>query len=146
FIAIFGLLTVSIMAIYDGMTHVNATFALTRLNQANILLLTISAGLIVVFNQSNDWWRRYWKNVLFWLPFVFLYVLLIASFLPFDVFKEVVKEDRIVEYSQFFVLIAGGIGSLFIFYRLHMRREKMFAWLFLIFAFAFFFVAGDEIS
>lgn len=136
----------SLLTFYDAVTPTNAAFALTRLHQDRIWLLTIFLGLVLLVNQTTDWWKKYWPNVLFAVPFVGFYTAFVTSLFPFDVFLQLVKEDRFIEYSQFWVLLFGSLGSLWTSLRLRKAQQKAWSLFFGICALAFFLVAGDEIA
>lgn len=146
FTLIIGLITTTLLTVYDALTPANAAFALTRLHQDHLWLLTITAGIIFVLNKTNAWWHEYWKQALFLTPFIFYYIAVITRLFPFDVFLQLVKEDHFIEYSQFWVLGFGSVSSFFIAHKLKKKSELLFMALFVFFGLGFFFVAGDEIS
>lgn len=141
-----GLIVATVLTIYDNLTHTNAAFALTRLNQANLLLLTVTIGIIFLINKSNHWWHKNQKRVLFLTPFIFYYLAAITRLFPFDIFLQLVKEDHFVENSQFWILIIGSLTSFFIAIHFERRKKRIISIFFAICGLAFFFIAGDEIA
>lgn len=136
----------SVLTFYDALTPSNAAFALTRLHQDRLILLAVFLGVVLLANQSTDWWRKYWSNILLLIPFAGFYVLFLTSLFPFDVFLQLVKEDHLIEYGQFWVLLLGSIGALWISWRLKRAQQLVWSLFFGLCFLAFFFVAGDEIS
>jgi len=69
-----------------------------------------------------------------------------VSIWPFNVFKEIVKEDKIIEYLQFYVLLIGSIWCFKRTYFLSKTQMKLLSLFFSISAIGLLVVAGDEIS
>lgn len=131
---------------YGWDKHPNAVFALTHLNLPQLTVLAATVTLSFLLNSSQAWWRRWWRQVVTWLPLAIFAIFLMVSWWPLNYFKEVVKEDHLVEWLQFWVLFLGAglqLGSV----RRHWQAKN-----YLRFAVAavtllgFTLVAGDEIS
>lgn len=128
FIFVLGFVVSAVLAIYDWHTFPNASFALTRLNLPQLALLTFAGGSVFFLYRSNRWWKKYWKHFTFIFPFgLFLYLLVVRLF-PFNVFLEIVKEDNIIEYSQFVVLVAGSLFSFWSAAKLRSRNLLYSSW------------------
>jgi hypothetical protein len=141
-----GLVAGSMLTFYDALTEPNVAYALTRIHQDRLWLLVVFLGLVLLINGSSQWWSRHRRSVLFITPIVCFYIAYITSLFPFDIFLHLVKEDQLIEYGQFWVL---ALGSLYALWRSQkFRNAGHWAWsmFFGICSFAFFFVAGDEIS
>lgn len=136
----------SFLTLFDAVTPPNAVYALTRLHQDQICLIALVLGIVLLSNQVTRWWETYWRRVLFALPFIVFYFAFLTSLFPFDVFLELVKEDRLVEYGQFCVLLSGTVISLFISLRFKKIKQQQWFWFFAVCSALFFFIAGDEIS
>jgi hypothetical protein len=133
------------LTMYDALSPANTVYALTRMHHAQLLLIAAVTVVIVVLDETNEWWKQKWKNVLFAFPFVCLYFLLLTRFLPFDIFLELVKEDNLVEYFQFIVLVAGAIISCGLSF-IWQKKNIYWAVFFGLCAVALFLVAGDEVA
>lgn len=136
----------SALTFYDAVTPPNAVFALTRLHQDQVSLLSMFLGIIFFITQSSSWWKKYWRNVVFWLPFVGFYYAFLTSLFPFDVFLQIIKEDHLLEYLQFLTLFLGSLTSLWIALQLHKIKQLSWSLFFGVCSVAFFLVAGDEIA
>lgn len=145
FIFLAGFVVSAALGLYDWNTFPNASFALTRLNLPQLALLTFTAGTIFFVNQSNQWWKKYWQYFVFVFPFALLLFLLVVRLFPFNLFLELVKEDNIIEYAQFVVLVMGSLFSFWAVARLRTRNLLISAGL-IVAGLVFLLIAGDEIS
>jgi hypothetical protein len=85
------------------------------------------------------------KIAIFLFPLFFTAIVLWLRFYHFPIYEIIGTEDHIIEYSQFFFFLAGGIVAFLIALKLKKFAKPMF-FLFLIISFALIFVAGEEIS
>lgn len=134
------------LSIYSRDAHPNAVYSLTQLNLIQVTNLAFYLTFSWLINQPVKWWRKYWQIMLFALPFLAYLLLLMVSFWPLNFFKEIVKEDHIIEYLQFWTLILGGVSGLLAMIK-HLKIGRhwraMLAGLAML---VFFVIAGDEIS
>ena len=86
-----------------------------------------------------------WAWVIFWTPAVGA-VLVAVSRANAGLFRFLVAEDHLLEWSQFFLLLIAAVFGFLAAARLFGRRETLTAILFLIFGFGMILVAGEEIS
>jgi hypothetical protein len=107
-------ITTTVLTLLDYHLPINTIFAYTGLQVTHLLLLTLFLILVALISQPTIWWRSHWQKVLTTAPFAaFLYMLLVRS-LEFNMFFEIVKEDRPIEYLQFFILAFGGMQLLIV--------------------------------
>lgn len=138
-----------VITLYDAVAHENALFALTRLHQSQLLLMTLYALLALGIMQTPSWWQKNHQKVVLFTPYAAFACLFLAWLFPFDLFLEIVKEDRLIEYLQFFVLL-GGVGmnavrAVRLSAQQSSRHRRAMLWC-VLFAVGLAFVAGDEIS
>lgn len=147
-----ALLTMGVLAItvgatlYDAVTPVNALYALTRLHQTRLSILPAFLSIVLLLNQNTRWWQRHWQKVIVILPFVIFFGAVLINLFPFNVFLELVKEDRLVENTQFWVLALGSAVALWHSLQLRKTSSIFTAGCFLCIAVVFALIAGDEIS
>lgn len=126
----------------------NSIYAQFRLNPDGLMVIFLTMVGAILLTQPRIWWKQHWQKVLVILPFLAWIVLYIMSLWPMNFLKEVVKEDHIIEWLQFWVLFVGGILSLVKAWIEFKSKNRN--WLYVLFFFcaglAFIFVAGDEIA
>ncbi len=105
-------LAVTGLTCYGVGRHPNAVFSLTHLNLNQLTVGLVFASLSLLLLQTKSWWQKCWTQVVFWLPFIALALFYLASLWPMNFFKELVKEDHLVENLQFWVLALGSLGLL----------------------------------
>ena len=140
------ILLVTGLSIFWAHSYENAVYELTRLHPQGLTLMLVFTAFSLLINQAESWWQKYWSRVIFILPLVAFLVLYLVSTWPFNIFKEIVKEDRLIEYAQFFVLLIGSIVSLKQSIRFFGQKQWLRAIFYVLAFMVLFFVAGDEIS
>lgn len=146
------LVTVSLFLLVAGLSfywtnsYENAVFELTRLHPQGLTLILILISFSWLINQSTKWWESHWTKVILLLPVVAYAVFYFISLWHFNIFKEVVKEDRAIEYAQFWILSVAGVLQLYKSYVLFGKKKLFLALLHGFVGLAFIAVAGDEIS
>ncbi len=143
---VFLVLLVTGLSIFWAHSYENAVYELTRLHPQGLTLMLVFTAFSLLINQAKSWWQKYYIRVIFIFPLLTFAVLYLVSLWPFNIFKEIVKEDRLIEYSQFFVLLIGGAVSFFQSIRFFGQKQWMRATFYVLATLALFFVAGDEIS
>lgn len=133
-------------SLYWANTPVNQLFELTKLHPQGILQLWLLSTITWVVHNSDTWWQKNWKKVVFVLPFLGFFTIYVISLWPFNILKEIVKEDRIIEYLQFYVLFAGSLYHLIISYFLIRNKQYLYSVISILTAIGLFAIAGDEIS
>lgn len=134
------------ITIFDYNTPINTLYEMTRLNQAQLLILSVFLSHAALIVQDTSWWKAHWKKVLVSYPFFIFAVCFLTALFPFNMFKEVVKEDKLIEYGQFFVLLAGSCSTAWIAIKLRLKKLALWSVFFAVCALGLFAVAGDEIS
>ncbi len=135
-----------LLTAYEYLHFPNAAFSATKFHLDGLLYLVFFTVTTIFLNVSNAWFGKHWKGFLFVLPLASFFALQLAQVFPFNFFREFVKEDHFIEYSQFFILLFGGIlhfAQSMIF--LKQKNVKMAVFTGLLGAF-YAVVAGDEIS
>lgn len=134
------------LSIFWANSHANAVYELTRLHPQGLTLMVFFIAFSLLINQGDSWWRQHWQKVILVFPVVVFMFLYPVSLWPFNIFKEIVKEDRIIEYAQFFVLFVGGILGSINFLYFAKKKKWWMAIFYLMTAAGFLLIAGDEIS
>ncbi len=133
--------------LFGAFTHENALFSLTRLHQSRLMLLSLYATISLLMIQTDSWWKKHYQQFILFLPFVVFGYLAFARLFPFNIFLEIVKEDELIEYLQFFVLAGGAVANGLLAAKLFPHQNtKIMALLHGFIALGFLVVAGDEIS
>lgn len=133
------------LTVWDFYSPLNTVFAATRLHQSRLMLVVVFWLAVVLISQTTAWWKKYWRHVVGLAPVVLYLICALASMWPFNVYLELVKEDRVFEWAQFWVLLLGALAAWFTAWKL--PTTKRWWQLFFVLAGAgFFLIAGDEIS
>lgn len=146
---IFTLFVFALVALftwYWSISHVNAVFELTRLHPQRLLLLGVLGLFTYLIMQNNSWWHKHAHRVILFSPFVIFALLFPVSLWPFNIFKELIKEDRAIENLQFVILALGGSYSAWASYRFWQAKQFWHGLIFSFVALGLLLVAGDEIS
>ncbi len=126
----------------------NSIYAQFRLHPEGLLLIFLSLTGAVLLTQPVQWWNRHWRKIIVLLPLLGWTLIYIMSWWPMNYLKEVVKEDHLIEWLQFWVLFVGGVLSLVKAWLSFNSAKRN--WLFILFflgaGLVFIFVAGDEIA
>lgn len=123
----------------------NAVYSILPVNPGQLIFLSSGSLLALIINSNFITLRKNFKILLFLSPaIVFLYFLMVRL-LPNDIFMEMVKEDRLVENSQFFVLFFSAIlsGATA---KILLNKNRALAAFYIIATLGLIFIAGDEIS
>ena len=99
----------------------------------------------VTRDAAGDGVSARWAWIIFWSPAVGA-VLVAASRANDRIFRFLVSEDHLLEWSQFFLLLIAAVFGFLAAARLIGRRETLTAVLFLIFGIGMILAAGEEIS
>lgn len=140
------LFTTITLSIIDFFTPANYVYAATRLNIDQIGYLSLLFGLTLLINASDKFFNNNYKKFIFFSAPVIMGIGLLIRSWPFDYFFELVKEDRLVENTQFIVLFVASIFSLTCGIMYYKKREVFLTIFFALCSLCLFFVAGDEIS
>lgn len=127
-------------------SHENAVFELTRLHPQGLTILLLYAFLAWLINQRHTWWKQHWQLMVLVAPLLGYALLYMVSVWPFNIFKEVVKEDRVIEWLQFAVLFSGSIYSAVASWKQYAQRQWLLMLLYIGASIVFVAIAGDEIS
>lgn len=133
------------LSILDFITPENFVFSKFLLNYQKIGLITVLSLVSLLTNQTNAWYKKNYTQAIFYLPIILLSLFMTFRLWPFDFFLALVREDGLIEWLQFIVLVVSAIISLLIFNLFHKTKLKI-AYFFLFIAVIFLFLAGDEIS
>jgi hypothetical protein len=152
-------ISAAVLTILDFYLPINTVFAYTGLRHSHILLLTLFLIIASLIQQPTTWWRTHWKKVLTILPFASFVYMILVRLLEYDIFSEIVKEDRPIEYIQFFILAFAGMYFVDFGLRLNWTYWNIFTFkfnqiinsniaklFFILCGLVMLLVAGDEIS
>lgn len=143
FCVFFGFSTIFSFLNYS--IHPNFVYSLTRLNTDICMFVALSCGISYLFFQSNNFYKKNYPTLLFVLPLFFTITAIGMLAWPLNAMSYITREDSIVEYLQFFVLIIGFWGAILVSRKTSKKHLKI-SLMYLFFAFIFLFIAGDEIS
>lgn len=136
-----------ILSYLGSVTEVNQVFVWTRLHQSQLGIVILYLSGILLLDQPFKWWHKNLNKILLYLPYVVASLLFVAHSWPMNYFLEIVKEDRIIEYLQFFVLLAGSIGTGYFATISWLRGQRNWqVYLLMFLSFGLLVVSGDEIS
>lgn len=125
-----------------GSQYLKSTFFISY---SRMIYLVVFTSALTTYGQSFYLSKSKIRLFLFFLP-LSLYLLALFVYLRDNqLFRTLVKDDHLIEYSQFFLLILSSIICL-ILQKYWWQKEKTLAILFLLLAIGCFFVAGEEIS
>lgn len=125
-----------------GFQYLENTFFISY---SRMIYLVLFTSALAIYGQSFYLSKNKIKLFLFFLP-LFLYLLAFFVYLRNNqLFRVLVEDDHLVEYSQFLLLIFSSLIS-FLLGKYWWKKEKILAILFFLLALGCFFVAGEEIS
>jgi hypothetical protein len=135
-------LSLMLLERFYGFQYVQNTFSLSY---SRVFYLSLAASIFATYAQSFYLSKKAIKISIFTLP---LFLTLLAFFIYIrnnQLFRLVIEDDHLVEYSQFFLLLFSSLISLSL-RKFWWSRERFLGVLFLLLALGLFFVAGEEIS
>lgn len=141
--AAIGIVLTTSATLVDIHSGANTFFALTRLNHPGLMTLTIFWFGLVVLEKTNLWWAKHLFQIISLLPVISWVLLTLIFYFPYDLFDQLIKEDRPIEYVQVIVLLLGASWLIKKALRLSAKLPIV---VFLIVSLAFILVAGDEIA
>lgn len=134
------------LSIIDFFTPANFIFSRFGLNYDRLFFISLLLLIFLLLYQSNTFFKKNYTKLILIFEILFLSVLGVISTWPFDRFLQIVKEDNVIEYLQFFTLLSGGIISFLFANLLWHRKKKIFSFIFIFVAIGLLAVAGDEVS
>ena len=111
---------------------------------ARVFFFSQSVALLAL---PIEWWQRH-KNTLIalFVPFLIFNLWIMHSW-PMDYFLQIVKEDRQIEYAQFFAVTAAAVFAALTSIKWRKISHHFIHWLFFaLLSLALFFIGLDEIS
>ncbi|MBP7700501.1 hypothetical protein KA111_00400 [Candidatus Woesebacteria bacterium] len=135
-----------VLLIWDFFAPTNYVYAVTRIHQQQLGILSLFLGTLVLFSQSNKWWKKNFHQIILITPFVATLIFIVVRSWPMDYFLQIIKEDRLIENLQVLVLL---IGALTLARQLIFYHKKLLKWemiLVVLIASTLTFFAGEEIS
>lgn len=137
-------LTVGLTLVEHTM-YENYVFSLTSLHYHKLSLIAIFSAVFFFVTLKIDWKTPRAHFILFTLPLVLVSYFLLADTWPFNYFIEMSKEDRIIEWLQFVIVVIAAVFSGLTAWSLR-KRYTLFAGIFVLITLALIVIAGDEIS
>ena len=125
-----------------GFQYLETTFFISY---SRMIYLVLFTSALAIYGQSFYLNKNKIKLFLFFLPLVLYLLALFVYLRDNQLFRTLIQDDHLVEYSQFFLLLLSSITCLFL-QKYWWKKEKILAILFFLLAVACFFVAGEEIS
>lgn len=116
-----------------------------HLSYSRFFYLSLLSSALAAYSQSFILNKKKIKIILFIVP---VYLSLFAFFIYLrnnQFFRVLIKDDHLIEYAQFFLLIISSILSIFL-RKFWWKKQIFLGLIFLFIAFALFFMAGEEIS
>lgn len=135
-----------VLLIWDFFSPANYVYAVTRIHQQQLAILSLFLGTLLLLSQSNKWWKKNFLQIMLVAPFIATLILAIVRTWPMDYFMQIIKEDRLIENLQVLVLLVGSIvltRQLIFFHKKFLKWEMVLVAL-VVSALTFF--AGEEIS
>jgi hypothetical protein len=140
-------LTISVsLSIIDFFTPANFVYSKIPINYDKFFFISLYTLLLLFLHQDNTYFKRNFQKLCLILPIIFFLILVTINLWPFDRFLQLIKEDNLIEYMQFFTLLLGAYFSFLLGKLLKSNKKKMAGILFFCIAFGLFATAGDEIS
>jgi len=134
-----------ILIILEKINYQNYVLQHLHIFPYSFIYLSLLSGVIFYissFKEKNRFKRKI--RVLFPIILISFYYLWVDHY---SVFWNFIKEDSILEYSQFIFCFLAALGSLKIFWQLkNNKNRKIHSVLFLLFSIGLFFVSLEEIS
>lgn len=134
-----------IFTILDFVTPPNFAYSLLPIQYSQTFLVGIFALFVFYFQQTNNWYRKYYSKIIFISFFVLAGLSFIISLFPFEVFRILSHEDSLFENLQFVILLAGSVLALVLSLKIF-DKFKTYSILFFLTSLILFAIAGDEIS
>lgn len=116
-----------------------------NLSYSRFFYLVVFISALALYAHSFQLNKNKMKIIFFLLP-LFLSLLALFIFLrSHQLFRVLIKDDYLVEYTQFFLMIFSALLSFFL-HRAWWKKEIILGILFFFLAIGLFFMAGEEIS
>lgn len=145
---LFAAITLSTAMIITGFeyfTYRNFVYSQIGLHFSYFSYLALLMLSVSLLNKSYDYYKNNWKKILFFSPAPLILIAFLIYLLDPDLFRWMVEEDSVVEWSQFFLLIISCTLS-YLLAKYWWKRERLLGLIFGICTLTLFFVAGEEIS
>lgn len=140
-----SLIACIVLPFVDYFTYTNFVYSRLFINYQQVSFIALGSILISLINSDLSWLKNHLRFLIFISAPILAFCLLLVRLWPNDIFMRLVKEDNLIENTQFLVLIAAGILAFLNSLKLA-NFSKLIAALYVVGALSLFFVAGDEIS
>jgi hypothetical protein len=144
-VAIISLTMGSGLSILGWMLPDNSVYTATRMQYQMIFLIGVMSLLVILLEKTNKIWKGNGVTLIFWFPAALMLILGVVRLWPFDMFLETVKEDHLIEWGQFGVLVLGIYWTAGWAIKCW-QRERGYAAALAGITIVLFFLAGEEIS
>lgn len=98
-----------VMTSADMPTHENFVFSIAPLHYHQLSLVMVFSAVFFFLTHKERWASPHGRFILFTLPLALASYFVLADAWPFNYFIKMSKEDRIIEWSQFFVLLVAAL-------------------------------------
>lgn len=135
-----------ILSLFEYNHFPEYVFTQYELNYQQIAYLALGSLIFLLISKTKNWWRNHWKKAVgFTMPVLFT-IFVVYHLWSLTNFKEIVKEDHLVEWLQFWFLVLSII-LIFINANILKRKKNLFvAIIYILVGMFLVFMAGEEIS
>lgn len=134
------------LALLESTQHANYVFSYYSVHFDQLGFIALFAMLIAYLHLPNRIWRGYYPYLLFSIPFVSIMTLLLLQLFPMDYLIQISKEDHLIEWTQFFVLVVIFVLSVWLSVKCIRSKQVILAVFFAGWAIVSLFLAGEEIA
>jgi hypothetical protein len=138
-------ITSVVLSYFDFIYYENYVFRNFAINIHQISYVALASLILFLISRNKSWWKHNWQKICFYaLPAMF-FILLTIRLWSFEYFKNIVRDDNLIEWLQFWTILSTSVLALMISIAIK-KSKRMLALLFLLFALCTIIIAGEEIS
>lgn len=142
---VFSILSVSLSAI-NFLNHPNFVYSITRINFPEVFLISLALGIFYFGSFSNEFYKKKDSWFIFLFPILINTIGLVMWTWPFDRMYLLTREDTVVEYLQFSILVFASFYFIRSGLKLFYKEQKIMAVVYSLGSLIILFVALEEIS
>lgn len=134
------------LTLLDWSLPINFVYSITKLHQEQLGLVSLYLLLTSLINQSDAWWKNYQSRFIQLLPYAFFVCALLVRMWPWNIFFELVKEDKIIEQLQATVLFGGFVVGSYLAFQAYKKHQLRLVAVMVMASLALGLVSFEEIS
>lgn len=134
------------LALLNGFTYQFFVFNTFYMSLENFKYVPYLAGVVLLCNLKANWLKTFPQRLFFLGGILVLIFFNFLSILNPEVFKNIIREDGLLENLQTILYFFGSIFAFLTAIKLLINRKKFIGFFFTCLAFLMFFIAGEEIS